>query len=690
MDGEAAAQRGTVTIGPIPDSFDLAAFSYGTRNARDLGRRGVCYWLSHSQLDATGPDQVFTQRTITEATGSEGLQSVAGLTIVFDPRHEDVVLHHVHVIRDGQVRDATSLSDMEILQREPNMERAIYDGRKTAHMRIADVREGDRVDLAFSVIGTNPVLQDKIAWRFVLQWSDPVVETRCVVRVPQERDLAIQTWGAVPTVSDRTEAGVRTLDWRAVDLPTYTPESLSPASFVGFASVLVADAASWADIADVFRDHYRIPETLPEELESQVQALADRAATPAERLPEALRLVQSSLRYQSVSVGEGGFRPRDVAEIWRTRSGDCKDASVLLVSVLRRLGITAVPALVSTRNGVGMGQDIPSVQAFDHCIAWAEIDGRTLWLDPTRPPQAGDLDHLSQAHFDFALPLVADARLLPMAAVPMRDVCDVEETWTFGVGPGSEAQLDIQSVYRAWRADSLRHALANESLSGLSRMFREAMERDISSTLTELSPMQVTDDAAGNALTIRESYRVATPFRAGGSGSGPDWFFSRDDLVGPQLNPLGPGARVEPLMLGAPRRLTTRRVFDFGAPMNLPASRSQLDGPGGLKLERSYEVVAPDRGVLTMTLTVPQEQLSADQVPAYRDFVSQAETRNGINFAAPPRRRKPSRSSSPARASNAAPAAERSQRWVDRLSNTGVIVFVLAVLAAARLWGMLA
>lgn len=691
--GGGASQTGALSLGPVPPSFDLGSFAYGARNARDLGRRGVCYWLSHSQLDATGPRQIFTQRTITEAIGSEGLQAVAGLSLTFDPRHEEVVLHHVRVIRDGHTRDATSLADFELLQREPNMERAIYDGRKTAHMRLADVREGDRVDVAFSIIGANPVLQDRIAWRFVLQWAEPTVETRCVVRVPEARKLSIQTQGDAPPPMDRTESGVRTLDWRAVDMPTYVPEPLAPMSYVGFASVLVADTGTWADVADVFRQHYRIPETLPDDLEGQVLAIAGQQPTGATRLPEALRLVQSSLRYHSVSVGEGGFRPRDVQTIWQTRYGDCKDASVLLVSVLRRLGVTAVPALVSSRGGAALGDELPNVQAFDHCIVWAEVDGKPVWLDPTRAPQAGDLAHLTQAHFDFALPLVADAALLPMVNMPQSDICDIEEKWTFGVGPDAQAELDVKSVYRAWRADSLRNALANESLSGLARMFREGLERELASTLSERAPMTIRDDAVCNALTVEERYTVATPFKPREGASGPDWFFSRDDLVGPQLHPLGPGERREPLALGVPRRLSTRRVFDFGGPMEIPASQSQLVGPGGLTLSRRYEALGREGGVLTLTLTVPTEQLAASEAPAYREFLARAEAHNGINFPAPPKRPlKRARASDPLLAeqtANSAPDRRPRGRLGDGLSNWTVILMVLAVLAAARLWGML-
>ena len=34
----------------------------------------------------------------------------------------------------------------EVIQRELNMERAVYDGRMTAHMVIPDVREGDVIE----------------------------------------------------------------------------------------------------------------------------------------------------------------------------------------------------------------------------------------------------------------------------------------------------------------------------------------------------------------------------------------------------------------------------------------------------------------------------------------------------------------------------------------------------------------
>lgn len=84
------------------------------------------------------------------------------------------------------------------------------------------------------------------------------------------------------------------------------------------------------------------------------------ARDPEDRAAMALRFVQTYARYLAIGIGEGGFRPRDLEEIWRSRLGDCKDKSLLLATMLRHLGIKACPALVNTYDGASLSELLPA------------------------------------------------------------------------------------------------------------------------------------------------------------------------------------------------------------------------------------------------------------------------------------------------------------------------------------------
>jgi hypothetical protein len=573
------APRPRVEFGPAPASFDAAPFPYGTRDPRNLSSRGLCHWLSQAQADLTGPQPVHTQRSILQVTGSDGLQTAARFETTFNPKHERLVVHAIRVHRAGVVREAGVPEAFEVIQRELNMERAVYDGRMTAHMVIPDVREGDVVETIYSVIGANPALKGHFAWWFILQWSDPMVQTRCTIRAAAGRKLAVRKRASAPDPVDTTVDGIRTLDWRVTDMESYVPDRGSPPSHVGYAAVHVADEMSWANVAEVFRDIYEPPSGLPADLTAEIDAIAARETAPARRLTEALRLVQGVLRYHSVSVGEGGYRPRPLEQIWATRYGDCKDGSVLLTAVLRRLGIDAVCALVNTAYGDDLHNAPPNPLSFNHCIVRARVDGRTLWLDSTLPPQAGDIDHVSQADFHRALPLETGATLEAMPQPPLETVIQTTEIWTFNRRKGP-ADLEMITVSRGWRADNLRRWAANEGAQNVARQLREGLERDLQSPLRELQSVEITDDAPNNVVVMTERYEVERPLQRQ-DRTGEMVFVSRDDIVGPQLADIGPDRRREPLQLGVARRVAVTRVFRF--PMPIQISPWSSNGPAAPK-----------------------------------------------------------------------------------------------------------
>lgn len=628
------AARPHVEFAPPPAAFDMTPVAFGDHDPRALSAQGLCHWLSHAQLDCSGAEPVHTSRSVVQVTGVDGLQTAASFTTSFNPRHERLVVHAIRVHRNGDVREAGRPDAFELIQRELNMERAIYDGRMTAHMVIPDVREGDVVETVYSVIGGNPVLQGRIGWRFILQWQVPVVETRCTLRVAPERRLTIQRLAGSVEPQDFEEEGVRVLDWRARDMPVHFTDPGAPPGFVDFAAVHVADEGEWSDVAEVFRGLYETGDVLPDDLAETAAALRTDHADDAGRVAAGLRLVQNSLRYHSVSIGEGGYRPRPVRDIWSTRYGDCKDASVLLTAILRALEIDAVCALVNTFMRDAVGQETPNVQAFNHCIVRVRLGEAVYWLDPTNAPQAGDLAHLTQAAYGRALPLVEGAQLETMSKLPLAMICEVTEDWTFGTGKGDPARLEMISIYRSWRADGMRHWIANQGADNLARLLREQLESEMRSPLKALEAPAVGDDVENNVLTLVERYEAASPFSLDQNGGG-DVFVSRDDLVGPQLQQIGQDRRTAPLQLGLRRSVQTTRVFRFPHAMNIREWRETVSGPADIVLDSRFEWKTATEGHQTLLLRVGQEELPPSDADAYRTFVDRARSLNGINFQAP-------------------------------------------------------
>src|SRR5207248_3294814 len=98
------------------------------------------------------------------------------------------------------------------------------------------------------------------------------------------------------------------------------------------------------------------------------------ADEPARALP-ALRFVQDDVRYLGIEIGPSSHRPHPPAAVLDQRFGDCKDKSLLLVTLLRALGVEAWPVLLHTSLGRALDEWLPTAVAFNHVVVLARVGG---------------------------------------------------------------------------------------------------------------------------------------------------------------------------------------------------------------------------------------------------------------------------------------------------------------------------
>ena len=285
-------------------------------------------------------------------------------------------------------------------------------------------------------------------------------------------------------------------------------EDLAPSWAMELPSVQFSEYRSWREVAELFAPYYVAP--LPSALEGVVDRIAADCADPAQRAVDWLRFVQRELRYFSLSLGEGGFVPREPDEFWRTRFGDCKDAVLLYVAGARRLGLDVCPALISTTHGPRLAEFLPSATVFNHCVARLRLDNRSYWLDPTQRTQSGNLDVVAQPFGGWALPIAEGAEALePLNEPGVRHLLDFQERLELGPKRNSLAIYRRTVSYRFWAADQLRGRLAVEGPGP----YAQEVVKTLKTTwpgIEQIGEVEVNDDPAGNCLQVSSSTNSAT------------------------------------------------------------------------------------------------------------------------------------------------------------------------------------
>src|SRR6185437_10598013 len=203
--------------------------------------------LSASQIRAgAGPTETY-ERLEQRIENEAGLRAASQVKIDFDPTFESVVLHFVTVRRGGESIDRLDLGTARLVEREPQLEAQLYDGRQSLVLFVADLRVGDVLDYAYSVIGSDPTLGGKLADMVFLGSGEPIARRHARVVMPPQRALHVSSGGPGGTQNPAVASanGQTTYTWDLRDCPAWPADGDLPTSYVPLPFVVVSEFASW-------------------------------------------------------------------------------------------------------------------------------------------------------------------------------------------------------------------------------------------------------------------------------------------------------------------------------------------------------------------------------------------------------------------------------------------------------------
>lgn len=401
------------TLTDAPDWVDHVE-TLGTQELPDDQiRNGVHYLLVDKQVEVPAQGEpLFFYRYATYITNQAGLDSESQVNISFDPSYEKVQLHNLVVKRDGLVIDKFTSAQIKVLDQEDELEDQIYNGEKTINILLDDLRVGDTIDYSYTIIGANPVMGGSFDAYYDLQWSVPVAQVITRVIWKKEKPLNIKVLNSDLTFAQTafeggTEYRLDSRDVKSIYWDDDTPSWVNP-----YASVYLSDSENWRSIVDWGMGLFEPVIKSEPAIVKLANKFSSQGQSEADTITEALRFVQSEVRYVGIELGENSHQASPAGVTLDRRYGDCKDKAVLLLSILREKGIESYPALVSTVEKNALKGSLPSKNAFNHVIVAVEHNNQTYWLDPTRQYQYGKLEDIYQPDYGQALVLNATSETL--------------------------------------------------------------------------------------------------------------------------------------------------------------------------------------------------------------------------------------------------------------------------------------
>lgn len=444
-----------------------------------------------------------------------GIDEIAKLSIDFEPAFQKVVVHGISVHRNGMSSSRLKTARKDLLQREEGLEANIYSGNLSLVYFIDDLREGDIVEYAYSIVGINPLFSSRLSDDIDFQLEKPVDRIFYRLLTHPDQNIHLKYFNAQqePKVTDLSST-VREMRWELNQVAPYIIEEFQPAWHDSHPWVQLSEYNSWREVIDLIKPLFTLPADFHENPSQEILDLvASWSGTPEQKALQAIRFVQDEVRYMGFEEGIHGFKPHDPRMVFKQRLGDCKDKTMLLHSLLQMIGIPSTPVLVDHAEGARLPHLLPAPVAFDHVVLRIDFEGKPVWVDATIYLQGGSLDNLFFPSYSWGLPINDAAEgLVELPAVTLEEPTFVDTSYTFT----SEDSAELKTVWTShgFKADNLRRYvnmngvvnITEDSLKSLKKMFGGA---------SSLATISVTDDRENNTLTLTEWYKIPARKRGG-------------------------------------------------------------------------------------------------------------------------------------------------------------------------------
>jgi transglutaminase-like putative cysteine protease len=382
----------------IPD-FDMSD---------DEGRRKIYPLVDYQNRFSLTNDE-YSTRYVVDLLTSAAVEDEGTLSLDFDPAYQRLALHTVNIIRDGRTINAIDLTEAMVFRTETDRSQMIFNGTMTFSLPILDVRVGDRLDIAYSTTGRNPAVGEGFLVRRSFANTSEIKRSFVRTSFGPGVTIQIQPINDPPEPERTVENGWTYFQWDAPDPEAPDYDTHVPAWSYTRPTYEITPFENWSDVGDLFKAYYDVSPADRAAVRDIVAEISAAHSDPKARAKAALDWVQTNIRYVGLELGEGGFIPRRPERVLKRRFGDCKDVTLLLLTLLDGLNVSADPILVSSSERGGEFKGLANPYAFDHIMVVSEIDGALFPMDATRDTQLGTLDTFEKGDIEYGLRMGDDA-----------------------------------------------------------------------------------------------------------------------------------------------------------------------------------------------------------------------------------------------------------------------------------------
>lgn len=373
-----------------------------------------------------------------------------------------------------------------------------------------DVQRGDRTVLRGRLTTHTPMLP---GWAQSVDLIVPVVAfDQVAIRVEAPKALGLKVFADGFTLQQ--EDGGDSAVWQLrASSPARVPDPSPANSLTGLPRFYASVWNDHSQLARAYAEQANAKAVVTDEVRQLALEITRGKTAPREKAAAIHDWVRRNIRYVAVYLGVGGFVPHDVAWILGNRYGDCKDQALLMQTLLKAVGIEAVPVLINTQPEYVL-PELPTLVSFNHCILY--LPGLDLFADPTDARVPFGALPMADSDKPVAVALAAGARLMrtpAMAADASR--VSVRSVWRIGKNGRASATIRVETTgYAAtvlqdrlaqipadMGGEAVQKLLSSSNMRGTGAVRYPAIQRDVQRQALELDlelPALLAEPEAGS------------------------------------------------------------------------------------------------------------------------------------------------------------------------------------------------
>lgn len=362
------------------------------------------YYLALADYQIQTEKEAFFTHEVIKVVTYSGITEASQLSVSFDTNYQALQIHHLFIWRKGVKIDRTHYLSFEIINNEENLQQGIYTGQIKAYDILNDIRKDDLIDFSYTLVGDNPIFNKEKNYIIPLEMLNPADLISVRIIYPVEKDYLYKCFDcdSISFSSNVTDnfniIEIKNENAESIVLEDFMPTWAFPFKFFNMSSM-----HSWIEVNTWAQEIFSV--NTETGIDSVFSEIFTGNESTESKINKIIDFVQDDIRYMGIESGIGSIKPFPPEQVVKQRFGDCKDKSLLLVTLLKGIGIEkAYPVLVNSYLQQEVGQLFPSNEVFDHAIVRFDYNDTTYWVDPSIAQQGGDFRDLFT--FDYGKVLI--------------------------------------------------------------------------------------------------------------------------------------------------------------------------------------------------------------------------------------------------------------------------------------------